>query len=131
MTGAVLLGGAALFAHVVGLTYAAKQESLDRIGRLWPLAVLAVPLLLALPVAGTGAAPLLAFTALCLADVVAVSDLKSRMRPGSVPAAVAGLIAAVALVDALAVAPLSPVLALVCAGGYVLTRLAHRVVPGT
>src|SRR5919199_531467 len=45
----VWLAGTALAAHVVGLTYAAKQESLNRIDRLWPLAVLALPLGVALP----------------------------------------------------------------------------------
>jgi 4-hydroxybenzoate polyprenyltransferase len=127
----VLIGGAALFAHVVGLTYAAKQESLDRVDRLWPLAVLAIPLVLALPTAGTGLAPLLAFAALCLADLAAVSELKARAAPGAVPRAVGALIAAIALVDAVAVAPLSPAVALVCFGFYLLTRLAHRAIPGT
>lgn len=130
ITGPVLIGGVALFAHVVGLTYAAKQESLDRIGRIWPLAVLAVPFVLALPSA-LGPAPLLAFTALALADAVAVAGLEARASPGSVPRAVAALIAAISLVDALAIAPHAPTLALVCAAGYLLTRLAHRVVPGT
>jgi hypothetical protein len=129
--GPVLLGGVALFAHVVGLTYAAKQESLDRVGRLWPLAVLAAPLVIALPTLPAGAAPLLAFAGLCVADAFAVSILKRREKPGAVAHAVGALIAAICLVDALAVAALSPGLALVCAGGYALTRLAHRVVPGT
>jgi 4-hydroxybenzoate polyprenyltransferase len=131
LSGPVLVGAAALFAHVVGLTYAAKQESLDRIDRLWPLAVLAVPLALALPTVGTGVAPLAAFALLLLTDLLAVAELKARARPRAVPRAVAALIAAVALVDALAVAPLSPTLALVCAGFYIVTRIAHRVVPGT
>jgi hypothetical protein len=130
VTGPVLIGGAALFAHVVGLTYAAKQESFDRIGRLWPLAALAIPLVLALP-SLPGLAPLLAFLALMLADGLAVAELKARASPGAVPRAVAALIAAIALVDALAIAPLSPAFALVCAAGYLLTRLAHRAVPGT
>jgi 4-hydroxybenzoate polyprenyltransferase len=32
-----------------GLTYAARQESLDRVGNLWPLVLLAAPMVLALP----------------------------------------------------------------------------------
>ena len=46
---AVWVGAVALAAHVVGLTYAAKQESLNRVQRLWPLAILALPLILAAP----------------------------------------------------------------------------------
>ena len=45
-----------LFAHVVGLTYAARQEAYDRIDRAWPLAVLAVPLIYALFRAADGPA---------------------------------------------------------------------------
>jgi hypothetical protein len=131
VTTPVILGGIALFAHIVGLTYAAKQEALDRIGRLWPLAVLAVPLVLALPALDDGLAPLLAFVALGVADILAVATLKARARPGAVPEAVSALLAAICLVDALAVAAVSPRIALVCAAGYVVTRLAHRVIPGT
>jgi 4-hydroxybenzoate polyprenyltransferase len=43
---ALLWGMLAVFTHIAGLTYAAKQESLDRIDRLWPLAILAAPLLI-------------------------------------------------------------------------------------
>ena len=41
---AVWIAAIAMAAHVVGLTYAAKQESLNRVERLWPLAILALPL---------------------------------------------------------------------------------------
>src|SRR6202171_4934472 len=40
---ALIVAATALAAHVIGLTYAAKQENLNNIGRLWPLAVLAGP----------------------------------------------------------------------------------------
>lgn len=129
--GPVLLAGFALMAHVIGLTYAAKQESLDRIDRLWPLAVLAVPIVLGLRHLTDGVAPVLAVAALALVDAAAVAGLRARKRPGAVPHAVGSLIAAISLLDAMIIAPVSPLLALVCAGGYVLTRLAHRVVPGT
>ena len=46
---AALIGAFALAFHVAGITYAAKQEGLNRIGNLWPLLMLAVPLLAALP----------------------------------------------------------------------------------
>src|SRR5262249_37605700 len=47
--GPVVSAGLALLAYVAGLTYAARQESLDRIGNLWPLLVLSAPMLLAMP----------------------------------------------------------------------------------
>jgi hypothetical protein len=128
----VLLGSVALFAHVVGLTYAAKQESLNRIDRLWPLAVLAVPFFVAVPglTPGLYVAPVIACLALIVADAVAV-DILRRRRPGAVPRAVGLLIAAIALVDGLLVAPVSATVALVCAAGFMATSALQRVVPGT
>lgn len=130
--GAVLVGAIALLAHVIGLTYAAKQESLDRIGRLWPLAVLALPLIGASPALTLGLPGVAAWLALATADALAVSMLKRRARPGAVPQAVGALIAAISLVDAVLAASVAawPVV-LACGAGYVLTRLAHKAIPGT
>ena len=128
---AVWAAGLAMAAHVAGLTYAAKQEALDRVERLWPLAVLALPLIvgaIAIPGSWWAAAFWLALAA---ADWLAVDGLRRRAAPGAVPAAVAALIAAISLVDALLVAPVSPAAALLCLAGYAATRLAQRVVPGT
>jgi 4-hydroxybenzoate polyprenyltransferase len=132
VSGAVLLGAVALFAHVVGLTYAAKQESLDRIGRLWPLAVLVVPLVAASPALAAGALGIGAWLALAAADTLAVTMLIKRARPGAVPHAVGALIAAISLVDAvLASTVASWPVAIACWAGYALTRLAHKAIPGT
>jgi UbiA prenyltransferase family len=127
----IVIAAGALFAHVVGLTYAAKQESLDRIGRLWPLAVLALPLVVALPAITNSWMALAAWAALAAANLVAVEELRRRTRPGAVPRAVSHLIAAISLVDAVLVAALSPLTALVCWLGYALTRAFQRFVPGT
>ena len=51
---ALIAGAMALATHVIGLTYAAKQENLNQVGRLWPLAILAGPLLLAAPGISSG-----------------------------------------------------------------------------
>lgn len=128
---AALLPGLAVLAHTAGLTYAAKQESLDRIDRLWPLAILAAPLLLTVPTILTLWFVPFAWLALAGADLLAANRLRRRAAPGDVPRAVASLIAALSLVDALLVAPLAPGLALVCWGGYALTRAFQRVIPGT
>jgi hypothetical protein len=130
---ALIVGAMALAAHVVGLTYAARQENLNHIGRLWPLAVLAGPLLLALPGISTGWLVIVAALLLCAVDIVAIRLLAKRATADAVPRAVSMLIAAICLVDALAVALHGGgiVLTGVCASGYLLTRLFQAAIPGT
>ena len=128
---AVWVGGVALAAHVNGLTYAAKQESLNRVEQFWPLAILALPLILAVPAVAGQPWVTPFWLALAAVDWLAVELLRRRARPDAVPSAVATMIAAISLVDAMLVAAVSPPAALVCACGYSATRLAQRVVPGT
>jgi hypothetical protein len=130
---ATILGAVALASHVAGITYAAKQESLDRVGNLWPLALLAAPLLIALPALFSGWIVIAAFLLLLAADALAIRLLAKRPVPGSVPLAVSGLIAAICLVDALAVALNGGgiLLVAICALGYPLTRLFQKSIPGT
>jgi hypothetical protein len=130
---ATMVGAVALASHVAGITYVAKQESLDKIGNLWPLALLAVPLLAALPAIADGWIVITAFLLLLAADAVAVRLLATRPVPGAVPLAVSGLIAAICLVDALAIALSGGgvALAVACAVGYPLTRLFQKSIPGT
>lgn len=130
-TGPLAMASVAMLAHVAGLTYAARQESLDRIGRLWPLAVLALPMILyALQAEKT---TWLLLLLLALADADAVRLLVRRAARGDVPRAVARLIAAVALLDGVVIAAAggSTVLMLACVAACVGTRLLHRLVPGT
>jgi hypothetical protein len=131
---AALIGAFALACHVAGLTYAAKQESLNRIGSLWPLLMLAVPLVLALP-ALTGWLVAVCLVLLLAADSFAVRLLVRKPVPGAVPLAVSGLIAAICLVDAIAIAIASAgggvVVVILCMLGYPLTRLLQKIVPGT
>jgi 4-hydroxybenzoate polyprenyltransferase len=130
---ATIVGAVALACHVAGITYAAKQESLDRVENLWPLALLAVPLLAALPALFTGWTFIAAFVLLLAADAFAIWLLAKRPVPGAVPLAVSGLIAAICLVDALAIAAVGGdiVIVVICALGYPLTRLFQRSIPGT
>ena len=129
----LVAGAFALAAHVIGLTYAARQENLNEIGRLWPLAILAVPVLLALFGTSGGWIVLVAILLLCAADIAAVRLLARRAAPDAVPRAVSMLIAAICLVDALAVTLHggSILLACLCACGYLLTRIFQTVIPGT
>src|SRR5207253_1786509 len=80
----ILAAGLTLLAHVAGLTYAARQENLNRVDRLWPLAVLALPLLITLPTLGSGWPAAAAWAFLAAADVLAVNKLRLRAEPGSV-----------------------------------------------
>jgi UbiA prenyltransferase family len=130
---ALIAGAIALATHVIGLTYAAKQENLNEVGRLWPLAILAAPLLFALPGISSGWLVVIGCLLLCAADIAAVRLLAQRAAPDAVPRAVSMLIAAICLVDALAVALHGGgiLLACICASGYLLTRLFQTIIPGT
>jgi len=126
-------GMLAVFTHIAGLTYAAKQESLDRIDRLWPLVILVAPMVLLslhFPLSDTAIVALLLLAA---ADVFAVRLLALRRRGGDVPRAVAQLIAACALLDAAVVAVAGGGLTWVvaCIVAYVCCRLFQRWIPGT
>lgn len=131
----LLIAASAMWAHVVGLTYAAKQENLNRLGSVWPLLILALPLLLVLAYFPVTLAPGLVamFSALALANMVAVRILMLRAKPTAVPQAVAQLIAAISLLDGLLIAALGapwPAL-LFCVGAYITTRIFQRIIPGT
>ena len=131
LTTTVLAGAGVLWAYLIGLTYAAKEEALNRIGHAWPLAFLAVPVLYGLTVAADsllGVALLVAFIAW---TGVAVRRL-FRRRPGDVPRSVAALLAGICLLDALVIAGQGrPGLALVAAVLFALTLLLQRFVPAT
>ncbi|HRD97939.1 MAG TPA: UbiA family prenyltransferase, partial [Rubrivivax sp.] len=89
---AVVLAALALLCHLIGLTYIAKQEHLDRIGKLWPLGLLAVPVLYGVALALAAPAvwvPLALYAAVLL---YALGLLRRRAR-GDVPRAVVTLIA--------------------------------------
>lgn len=130
----MLLGAGGLFCHVVGLTFAARQEAYDRLDTAWPLGVLAVPLAGALWVSLGNPAAVGLWAALAAATGWAVHRL-FRRAPGDVPRAVAALIAAIALYDAVLIvaagsAQAAP-LALAAALCFPLTLALQRVIPGT
>ena len=134
----MLLGAGGLFCHVVGLTFAARQEAYDRLDNAWPLGVLAVPLAGALWVALGSPAALVLWAALAAAMGWAVHRL-FRRAPGDVPRAVAVLIAAIALYDAVLIAavgagaavPLAAPFAVAAALCFPLTLALQKVIPGT
>lgn len=125
------IGAALLLCHLIGLTYAAKQETLSRPDHLWPLLFLAAPLVFGLLL--VTADPLVGLFWLPLAAAVLASLAFLRRRgPGDVPRAVATLIAAISLLDAVLIAGEGRMtLALLAALGFVLTLFLQRFVRGT
>lgn len=118
--------------YLIGLTYIAKQEALDQLGRLWPLVFLAAPLAYGLSrlehVASSSALMLVALTAWI---ATALYFLKRRSK-GDVPRAVVSLIAGISLVDALCLALAgasgAAVVAVLC---FLATLAMQRWVSGT
>lgn len=126
-----LLGGAAaLFAYLMGLTYVAKQENLERFTNMWPLALLAVPFVVTARNAFEPVSTVL-FVGLFVWVVAAVRLLMKGGR-GTIPRVVVRLIAGVSLVDALLVAKAGqPVLAGVAALAFFATLFFQRYIKGT
>ena len=127
----VLLGAAALFLYVAGLTLAAKQERLDRVSNLWPFLLVAAPLLLASSALLSSWLVVLPAGLLLGVCLYALSLLRRR-RAGDVGTAVGLLIAGIALVDALAASTVGATPAMiVCFALFALTLLLQRFIPGT
>ncbi len=136
---APVVGGAALLCYVVGLTHAARSEHLGAVGARWPLALLAMPLvfglwrIVAVPPSSTIglalAAGLLVALAVWLARCV---QLLMNPGPATVPRAVGGLIAGIALVDGVAIASSGDALAAgLAVAAFAATIVLQRVIPGT
>lgn len=128
----VALVGFALTAYVAGLTYAARQENLDRVGNLWPLVLLCAPMVLALLALQQDAGAIIIYLALLGWTAYAVYLLAKRPMPGAVPRAVGALIAGISLVDATFLAGIGAIMpAFVAVAGFVATMLLQRYIAGT
>jgi hypothetical protein len=124
----VIQGALVLLADLIGLTYVAKQEERGRLGKLWPVAGVACPL-----VAACLLMPVSAWTVLCLLLSAAWTvHCLMLVRAGNMRHAVGGLIAGISLADALAFSFMgwSPQLALASAA-FLLTLVLQRKIAGT
>jgi 4-hydroxybenzoate polyprenyltransferase len=132
VSGTVSIAAGAILAFTAGLTYAAQQENLDQIGNLWPLLLLAAPMIVALPALGHGILGILVYVGLVICVCYAVYLLARLPVLGSVPRAVGYLIAGISLVDAalLASADASG-WALLASTGFAATLLLQKYIPGT
>ncbi len=128
---AVGLAALVLLGYLIGLTYAAKQEHLNRLERAWPLGLLALPPLYGLVLARQEPLAFLPLALLCVWTVLAVRRLLRR-EPGDVPRAVVALIAGISLLDATLLAGQGETgLMLLAIAGFGLTLGLQRWVSGT
>jgi len=128
---AVYLAAIALLCHLIGLTYIAKQEHLDRIGALWPLGFLAVPVLYGVMLALAAPLVWLPLSLYALVLAFALNLLRRRAR-GDVPRAVVTLIAGMSVLDAVMLAGNGQMLAAVLGvAAFALTLALQKWVSGT
>lgn len=127
----VALSALVIGAYVMGLTFTARLEASDRIERFWPVTLLALPVLYALPQIGMSWPAALALTTLVAFCYAVTRILLDRARHW-VPRMIALLIAGIAINDALlAAAAGADTAVLLCLACFVLTLVAQRYVPGT
>jgi UbiA prenyltransferase family protein len=132
VTPPVIVAGFAMLAFVAGVSFAARQERMDRVGNLWPLLALAAPIALTVPAYTQGVLAAYVHVALVAAVAYSVYLLAKRPIPTAVPRAVVTLIAGISLVDAAFLASVGAVnAALVAVAGFVATVLLQRYVAGT
>jgi 4-hydroxybenzoate polyprenyltransferase len=127
----VIFAAIALLCHLIGLTYIAKQEHLDRIGKLWPLGFLAVPVVYGGALAA--AAPVAWMPLVLYATVLMFSlNLLRRRARGDVPRAVVTLIAGMSVLDGVVLAGSGHLLpAALAIVAFLLTLALQRWVSGT
>lgn len=128
---AVYGGAFAILCYLIGLTYIAKQEDLNTIGSLWPLAFLAVPLIYGLQLTGQSGWTWL-YLLIFAGWVLFALNFVKRRGPGDIPRAVLSLIAGMCLLDAVLIAGYGePLWALLGLVGFAATLALQRAVPGT
>ena len=128
----VTVAAVALLAYVAGLTYVARQESLDRVGNLWPLLLLAAPLAVSPSALVVDGISMAVYLALAAAGGYAIYLLVKRPMVGAVSRAVGVLIAGISLVDAAFLAGLgATVPAMIAAIGFIATLALQKFIAGT
>lgn len=125
------IAAAGLLCHLIGVTYLAKQEHLDRVGNLWPLGFL-----IAAPAYGAtfiAEAPAVIPSLILLVALNGFALARFRRRgPGDVPKAVITLLAAISVYDAMILAGHGHAALSACAlAGFALMLFLQRWVKGT
>jgi hypothetical protein len=116
---------------LIGLTYVAKQETMTRVGNLWPLLFLAAPVVYGAIHAGDRPVVLVLTIGLAAWATSLVLKLVRRGKP-AIPQVVVGLIAGISLVDAMFAATNGAmVIAVLAVAAFGLTLGLQRWVSGT
>ena len=128
---ALWLGAAMLMIHVMGLTFVAKREGAGAVGRIWPFACIAAPLVYGAFLSLSNPVVLVFVAALAVADLLAVRWCLRRSQP-LYGRAIPMLIAAISLLDAMLIAAAGRLdIAVVAAIGCPVTLVLQRWVRGT
>ncbi len=127
----VYAGAGVLLCYLIGLTYAAKKEHLNRLDHAWPLALLIAPLFYGAWLAPAEPIVMVPLALLCVWIFMAVRKLVRRAA-GDVPAAVVALLAGISVVDAIILAGYGHVFQMMLAlAAFVLTLRLQQWVSGT
>lgn len=127
----LFLGAGVLLCYLIGLTFAAKQENLNRVGNLWPLLFLAAPFVYTPVALGLDWAGM-AIHAIFAAWVLYTLSFLVMPSRRNVPRAVVSLLAGICLLDALLISAAGGgALAWLAAAGFPLTLFLQRWVSGT
>ena len=128
---ALWIGAALLLCHLIGLTFMAKHELRARMEDIWPTVVLLIPLVYSVTFVLREPVAVIFWIALAGALYVALRAVKRRAS-GDVGFAVATLIAAISLIDALLIAAQGRAgLSVLAFLGFPLTLTLQRFVKGT
>lgn len=125
---AVVIHALALAGYITGLSYVARRESASSAMRLWPLGLLAAPVLAGVLVNSHRDA--LSWAVMLLLVLWAMWWLR-RLRAGAIGPCVAGLLAGIVLVDWAAIPHAGAMLAAAFAGLFLLALLMQRRIPAT
>ncbi len=127
----LFLGAGVLLCYLIGLTFAAMRENLNRIANLWPLLFLAAPFVYAPAALGLDGAGMAILAGFAVWVLYALSFLAIPSRV-DVPRAIVSLLAGICLLDALLIAASGgQTLAWLAVAGFPLTLFLQRWVSGT
>lgn len=125
------IGAGLMLCYLIGLTYVAKQENLDRVENLWPLIFLAAPVAYGIWLV-VGDAMVGFFWLLFSGWMLVALWFLHRRRKGDIPRAVVSLIAGLSLLDAMLIAGTgSMALAALALAGFAVTLFFQRYISGT
>jgi 4-hydroxybenzoate polyprenyltransferase len=128
----VIVAALALLSYIAGVTYAARLEAFDRVGNLWPLALLAMPLVVTSLAIETGFAAGVIYLLLMGWTAASVYLLAAAPASGAVSLAVGRLIAGISLIDATFLAGCGMIwYSVIAIIGFVMTLALHKHIPGT